>query len=59
VISLALAGLGAPVDAAFWLGMPMPAVYRFDVDATGSWSSMRGPGLPPDWAPTRRRSGSA
>jgi hypothetical protein len=35
--------LGAPVDAAFWLGMPMPAVYRFEVDAAGSWSSVGGP----------------
>jgi 2,3-bisphosphoglycerate-dependent phosphoglycerate mutase len=58
VISLALAGLGAPVDAAFWLGMPMPAVYRFDVGATGSWSGVSGPGLPPDWVPSGRASGS-
>jgi 2,3-bisphosphoglycerate-dependent phosphoglycerate mutase len=53
VIALALAGLGAPVDAAFWLGMPMPAVYRFEVDAADSWSSVSGPGLPPAWAPAR------
>jgi 2,3-bisphosphoglycerate-dependent phosphoglycerate mutase len=53
VISLALAGLGAPVDAAFWLAMPMPAVYRFEVDAADSWSSVSGPGLPPAWAPAR------
>lgn len=51
VTSLALAGLGAPVDAAFWLGMPMPAVYRLGIDAFGSWSSGSGPGLPPGWVP--------
>jgi 2,3-bisphosphoglycerate-dependent phosphoglycerate mutase len=57
VISLALAGLGAPVDTSFWFGMPMPAVYRFEVDATGSWSGVRGPGLPSDWTPTQRPTG--
>jgi 2,3-bisphosphoglycerate-dependent phosphoglycerate mutase len=59
VISLALTGLGAPVDAAFWLGMPMPAVYRFDVDAAGSWTSVSGPGLPPGWVPRDRPAGPA
>jgi 2,3-bisphosphoglycerate-dependent phosphoglycerate mutase len=52
VISLALAGLGAPVDATFWLGMPMPAVYRLQADDAGWWSSVSGPGLPDGWAPT-------
>jgi 2,3-bisphosphoglycerate-dependent phosphoglycerate mutase len=51
VISLALAGLGAPVDAIFWLGMPMPAVYRLQADDDGWWSSVSGPGLPDGWAP--------
>ena len=45
LISLALAGLGAPVDEAFWLGMPMPAVYRLLVSPTDGWRSVRGPGL--------------
>lgn len=47
VISLALSGLGVPVGEEFWLGMPMPAVYRFDVDPAGVWSGVSGPGLPP------------
>jgi 2,3-bisphosphoglycerate-dependent phosphoglycerate mutase len=46
LISLALAGLGAPVDEAFWLAMPMPAVYRLVVSSTGGWRGMHGPGLP-------------
>lgn len=56
VITLALAGMGAPVDAEFWLGMPMPAVYRLGVDTEGAWSSASGPGLPAGWTPTVRRS---
>jgi 2,3-bisphosphoglycerate-dependent phosphoglycerate mutase len=55
VITLALAGIGAPVDVDFWLGMPMPAVYRLGVDADGAWSSVSGPGLPASWSPTGRR----
>ena len=57
VITLALAGMGAPVDVDFWLGMPMPAVYRLGVDAEGAWSSVSGPGLPAGWSPTARRQG--
>jgi 2,3-bisphosphoglycerate-dependent phosphoglycerate mutase len=55
VITLALAGIGAPVDADFWLGMPVPAVYRLGVDAQGAWSSVSGPGLPVGWSPAGRR----
>lgn len=54
VISLALAGLGAPVDATFWLGMPMPAVYRLQADDDSWWSTVTGPGLPDGWAPAAR-----
>jgi hypothetical protein len=53
VISLALGAMGAPVDADFSLGMPMPAVYRLDLDSSGAWSSASGPGLPPCWIPAR------
>lgn len=41
-ISRALHGLGLPVDADFWLAMPMPAVY----EVTGTdRPRVRGPGL--------------
>jgi 2,3-bisphosphoglycerate-dependent phosphoglycerate mutase len=46
LISLALAGLGAPVEREFWLAMPMPAVYQLVVSPTDGWRSVRGPGLP-------------
>ena len=45
LISLALGGLGAPVDQEFWLAMPMPAVYRLVVSPIDGWRSVRGPGL--------------
>ena len=43
-IARALLGLGCAVDADFWLGMPMPAVY--EVDLAGRRPTVSGPGLP-------------
>jgi 2,3-bisphosphoglycerate-dependent phosphoglycerate mutase len=39
-IARALHGLGCPVDADFWLGMPMPAV--FEVELAGEQARVRG-----------------
>jgi 2,3-bisphosphoglycerate-dependent phosphoglycerate mutase len=39
-IACALHGLGCPVDADFWLGMPMPAVFEVELD--GQQARVRG-----------------
>lgn len=43
-IARALVGMGRDVDADFWLGMPMPAV--FVVDSAAGRVTISGPGLP-------------
>lgn len=48
--SRALLWLGAPVDAAFWQSMPLPAIYEIRMDATSA-QHIQGPGLG-DWRST-------
>jgi len=45
LVSLVLAGVGAPVDHRSWFAMPMPAVDRLVFAPSGAWRSVHGPGL--------------
>jgi 2,3-bisphosphoglycerate-dependent phosphoglycerate mutase len=44
LIALALGGITAGVDFAFWDAMPMPAIYRLE-HAGAAWRAVSGPGL--------------